>query len=68
MPRRDDGTLLNGEEWRAQFPTIPGAALPSGPNGLPLLDFGAQFAQGIQFRRLSDKGLRVEIIQAIKTE
>jgi hypothetical protein len=47
VPRRDEGTLLSGDEWRAQFPAIPGVALPSAPNGLPLLDFGAQFDQGI---------------------
>jgi hypothetical protein len=47
LPRRDDGTLVSGDEWRAQFPVIPGVALPNGPNGLSLLDFGAQFEQGI---------------------
>lgn len=47
VPRRADATLVSGDEWRAQFPAIPGVALPSGPNSLPLLDFGAQFEQGI---------------------
>jgi hypothetical protein len=47
VPRRDDGTLVTGEEWRRQFPAIPGLALPSGPNTLPLLDFGPEFDAGL---------------------
>ncbi len=47
VPRRADGTLLTGEEWRAQFPSIPGVATPSGPNTLPLLDFGPDFERGL---------------------
>lgn len=47
IPLRADGTLVTGETWRAQFPAIPGVALPRGPNTLPLLDFGERFAAGI---------------------
>ena len=47
IPRRADGTLVAIEEWRRQFPPIPGVATPSGPNDLPLLDFGPDFASGI---------------------
>jgi hypothetical protein len=47
IPLRADGTLVSGETWRAQFPAIPGVALPRGPNTLPLLDFGERFAAGI---------------------
>ena len=47
VPRRDDETLLTGDERRAQFPPIPGVALPCAPNRLPLLDFGKQFELGI---------------------
>jgi hypothetical protein len=47
IPRRADGTLVSFEEWRRQFPRIPGVATPSGPNLLPLLDFGSDFDRGI---------------------
>jgi hypothetical protein len=45
-PRRRDASLLPVEEWRAQFPRIPGIALPAGPNALPLIDYGPHLAQG----------------------
>ena len=48
IPRRADGTLITMDEWLASFPRIPGAATPSGPNGLELLDFGGEFAHGIR--------------------
>jgi len=48
IPRRTDGTLITMDEWLASFPRIPGAATPSGPNGLELLDFGGEFARGIR--------------------
>ena len=47
IPRRADGTLVTFEEWRRQFPRIPGVATPSGPNLLPLLDFGPDFERGL---------------------
>jgi Alpha/beta hydrolase domain len=47
IPRRADGTLVDFEEWRRQFPVIPGVATPSGANLLPLLDFGSDFERGI---------------------
>jgi len=47
IPRRADGTLVTMEEWRAQFPAIPGCAVPREPNTLPLLDFGPRAGQGI---------------------
>lgn len=47
VPRRDDGTLVAYDEWRNQFPSIPGVAVPSEPNALPLLDFGEGFSEGI---------------------
>ena len=46
-PRRSDGTLVDGNEWRHQFPPIPGVALPNGPAQLPLLDFGPDFEKGL---------------------
>ncbi len=46
-PRRSDGTLVDGNEWRHQFPQIPGVALPNGPAQLPLLDFGPDFEKGL---------------------
>jgi hypothetical protein len=47
LPRRADGTLVAMAEWLRQFPRIPGVATPSGPNELPRLDFGGDFANGI---------------------
>lgn len=46
-PRRGDGTLVSYEEWRKQFPAIPGIYLPGGPNELEKLDFGPRADQGI---------------------
>ena len=48
IPRRDDGSLVGMDQWRAQFPVIPGVATPRGPNALPLFDFGPGAANGIQ--------------------
>src|ERR1700737_1204307 len=47
VPRRADGTLVAVEEWRRQFPAIPGVATPRAPSALPLLDFGPQAERGI---------------------
>ena len=47
IPRRADGTLVRFEEWRRQFPAIPGVAIPHEPNSLPLLDFGPEAERGI---------------------
>ncbi|MBT6093487.1 MAG: hypothetical protein HOH04_01305 [Rhodospirillaceae bacterium] len=46
-PKRADGTLLSGAEWRAQFPAIPGVMLPHGPATLELYDFGSDFENGL---------------------
>lgn len=47
IPTRADGTLIDYETWRAQFPAIPGQPIPQGPNELPLMDFGPREAEGI---------------------
>jgi len=47
IPKRADGTLVTIEDWRRQFPAIPGVATPRETNSLPLLDFGAQFERGL---------------------
>ena len=47
IPRREDGTLVEFEEWRSQFPRIPGAAVPRAANSLPLYDFGPDFDRGL---------------------
>ena len=47
IPQRADGTLVQFEEWRRQFPAIPGVAIPREPNSLPLLDFGPEAERGI---------------------
>jgi hypothetical protein len=47
IPTRADGTLVSVGEWRRQFPAIPGVALPTAANALPLLDFGPDAVRGI---------------------
>ncbi|WP_158746605.1 alpha/beta hydrolase domain-containing protein [Acidisphaera sp. L21] len=47
MPTRADGTLVDIQTWRAQFPAIPGIATPRTANELPLLDFGPEIDQGV---------------------
>lgn len=47
IPRRADGTLVTMEEWKQQFPAIPGVMLPTGPSELPLYDYGPEFERGI---------------------
>ncbi len=46
-PKRADGTLVAMEEWRTQFPAIPGATVPREPNQLPHMDFGPDEANGV---------------------
>ncbi len=47
VPRRVEGTLVTMTEWRAQFPAIPGVAVPRGPSELCRLDYGPRAADGI---------------------
>jgi hypothetical protein len=47
IPLRSDATLVPYSEWRKSFPPIPGVAIPSAANTLPLMDFGPNFARGI---------------------
>ncbi len=54
MPTRAAGTLVPYEEWRSQFPTIPGQQIPWGPNNLPLYDFGPDAENGILTKQLPD--------------
>ena len=50
IPRRADRTLVEFDEWRAQFPDIPGVMVPCGANSLPLYDFGPEFERGLLTR------------------
>lgn len=47
IPSRRDGTLVDIEQWRARFPTIPGVMLPSEPNRLEHFDFGPRSDRGV---------------------
>lgn len=47
LPRRADGTLVDVEAWRRDFPAIPGVATPLEPNTLERLDFGPGYERGI---------------------
>jgi hypothetical protein len=46
VPTRRDGTLVPAEKWRAEFPALPGVALPRGPSRLERLDFGPEIDHG----------------------
>jgi len=46
IPTRADGTLVPFEQWRTQFPKIPGLAVPREPNPLPLFDYGPDLGKG----------------------
>ena len=46
-PTRANHTLVDFDTWRENFPPIPGVALPTSPNTLPLLDFGPDEDAGI---------------------
>ena len=56
IPTRAEGTLIAMEEWRAQFPAIPGVATPRGPNSLPKMDFGPDFAKGLLTKQPPELG------------
>ncbi len=47
IPRRADGSLVDMDDWRRQFPVIPGRAIPKQANALAQLDFGAEAEAGI---------------------
>ena len=47
FPKRSDGTLVSLAEWRLQFPSIPGIALPREPNRLEYMDYGPEAERGI---------------------
>ena len=47
MPTKKDGTLVSYDEWREQFPSIPGHQTPWAANNLPLYDFGPDAENGI---------------------
>ena len=46
IPTRKDGTIATYEEWRTQFPDIPGQMPTTGPAGLPLVDHGLDAKTG----------------------
>ena len=54
IPRRADGTLVEFDTWKSQFPDIPGVMAPSGANPLPLYDFGPDFENGLVTREPPD--------------
>ena len=47
IPTRTDATLVSSEEWKQQFPAIPGVATPRAVNSLPHMNFGPDAANGI---------------------
>ena len=51
IPTVAAGTLVPYAAWRAQFPDIPGVAVPRGPSGLCGLDYGPRVAEGVLDRQ-----------------
>ena len=47
IPTRANGTLVTIDEWRGQFPAIPGTATPRQPAPLLLFDFGPDAKDGV---------------------
>lgn len=48
IPRKSDGTMLTGAEWKEKFPNIPGVYKSKGPAALSLFDYGSDIdAKGI---------------------
>jgi hypothetical protein len=47
IPTRKEGTLVDYDEWRKMFPSIPGTMIPTGPASLKLLDYGPDEDKGI---------------------
>ncbi len=47
IPLRGDATLATIDEWRGQFPAIPGSATPREPAPLFRYDFGPETGSGI---------------------
>lgn len=47
IPTQSEGTLVCFEEWRTQFPGIPGVSLPIGPNELRPYNFGSDSNIGL---------------------
>ncbi len=43
VPMVAEGSLVPMQQWRAQFPKIPGTQVPRGPSELELLDYGPAF-------------------------
>ena len=54
IPKRSEGTLVTAEEWRGQFPEIPGVVKPKGPNELPVYDFGPDTTKGLLAKQPPD--------------
>jgi len=46
IPTRAEGTLVSSEQWKSQFPSIPGVTIPKEPNRLPLYDYGSDVERG----------------------
>ncbi|RYJ02466.1 MAG: hypothetical protein EON47_07420 [Acetobacteraceae bacterium] len=69
MPRRADGTAAAMDEWRGQFPAIPGIATPRGPSDFPLYDFGLEAGvQSILPPRVADAAGYAVLIPAVDAD
>ena len=51
IPTVAAGSLVPYATWRAQFPAIPGVAVPRGPSALCRLDYGPRAGEGILDRQ-----------------
>ena len=69
MPRRADGTAATMDEWRGQFPAIPGIATPRGPSDFPLYDFGLEAGvQSILPPRVADAAGYAVLVPAVDAD
>ena len=71
IPRRADGTLVGFDEWKSQFPAIPGVMVPGGANALPRYDFGPDFERGLLTREppgVADAGGYAVLVPAVDAD
>ena len=65
------GPLIGFDEWKSQFPAIPGVMVPGGVNALPRYDFGPDFERGLLTREppdVADAGGYAVLVPAVDAD